>query len=111
MKTFFYEKYRTHSYFALGTKLVTIPIKNIEFRGELYYFQPFLTIIRDNDNPYLPKYSVPLLNQYLIASAVILYQTPVGPLSLSVNYLDRIEPVTVFFHFGYVLFNKKSSEF
>ncbi|MCX8080488.1 MAG: patatin-like phospholipase family protein [Bacteroidia bacterium] len=111
LRTFFYEKYRAHSYFALGGKAITIPFKNLEIRGELYYYQPFLTIVRSNLNPYVADYSVPLLNQYIIASAFLVYQTPVGPLSLSLNYVDRKELVTVFFHFGYLLFNKKSSEF
>lgn len=111
LRTFFYEKYRAHSYFATGGKIITIPFKNFELRGELYFFQPFLTIVRNKTNPYLADYSVPLLNQYIIASAFAVYNTPIGPLSLSLNYVDRREVVTVFFHFGYLLFNKKSSEF
>ena len=41
--------------------------------------------------------------------AALVYSSPLGPLSLSVNYYDQYEnPFSFLFHFGYIIFNRKS---
>jgi NTE family protein len=47
-------------------------------------------------------------NYYLQGLAALVYQTGVGPLSLSLNYYEKKDTQTYFLlSFGYVIFNKR----
>jgi hypothetical protein len=44
-----------------------------------------------------------------MASAVLVFHTPVAPLALSVNYFDQeTQPISVIFTAGFLLFNKRA---
>ncbi|MGE0568767.1 MAG: patatin-like phospholipase family protein [Bacteroidia bacterium] len=106
-QTFFIDQYRAHNYFATGVKLITTPLKNLDFRIEAYGMQPFNSIIKDQSGN--AKYSTPFLYIHYIGNATLVYNTPVGPFSLGLNYYDQNQnPFSIFFHFGYIIFNKKS---
>ncbi len=106
-QTFFIDDYRAHNYFAGGIKAITTPYKSLDIRLEAYIFQPVLSILKDEKNK--PRYSTPFLYRHFIASATAVYNTALGPFSLGVNYYDRNENAfSFFFHFGYILFNRKS---
>ena len=100
--------YRAHNYFAGGLKAVTTPVKGFDIRLEAYLFQPVLSILKTPAGK--ATYSSPFLYRYFSGVAAVVYNTAVGPLSLSVNYYDnyKTNPFSVFFHFGYIIFNKKS---
>lgn len=107
-QTFFIDDYRAHNYFAGGIKAITTPYRGIDIRLEAYLFQPVLSIIKDGTTN-KPKYSTPFLYRHFIGSAVAVYNTALGPFSLGVNYYDRnANSFSFFFHFGYILFNRKS---
>jgi len=106
-KTLFLEKFRAHKFIAGGAKLIINPIKNLDIRLEGYVFQPFQSIVKNNLNK--PEYSINFLYRYLTGMAAIVYHTPIGPISTSVNYyLGEKNPVSFLFHFGYTIFNKKA---
>lgn len=106
-QTFFIDDYRAHNYFAGGIKAITTPYKGLDVRLEAYIFQPVNSILRDEKNK--PKYSTPFLYRHFIGSATAVYNTALGPFSLGVNYYDRNNNAfSFFFHFGYILFNRKS---
>lgn len=106
-QTFFIDDYRAHNYLATGAKLVTTPLKNLDIRFEGYVMQPFNSIIKDQSNN--AKLSTPFLYRHFIGMATMVYNTPLGPISLGVNYYDKYQnPFSLFFHFGYIIFNKKS---
>ncbi len=106
-QTIFIEDYRAHQYVSGGFKTVTTPFKNFDIRFEAYLFQPINSILKTESGG--SKYSIPLLNQYLLGNATVVYTTPVGPISIGLNYYDKNPtPISVFFHFGYIIFNKKS---
>ncbi|MFN6039221.1 MAG: hypothetical protein ACK452_12190, partial [Bacteroidota bacterium] len=106
-KTLFLTKYRAHKYVAGGIKMIVEPIKNIELRGELYVFQPLNSILENTERK--AYYSKPLLYRHFIGMGAIVYHSPVGPVSLSVNYYEAgKESFTFLVHFGYTIFNKKS---
>ncbi len=106
-QTFFIDDYRAHNYFAGGIKAITTPYKSLDIRLEAYIFQPVLSILKNEKNK--PRYSTPFLYRHFIASATAVYNTALGPFSLGVNYYDRNENAfSFFFHFGYILFNRKS---
>ncbi|MFN9596425.1 MAG: patatin-like phospholipase family protein [Bacteroidota bacterium] len=106
-QTLFLEPYRAHNYLGIGIKTVTDITKGLEFRAEAYLFQPFQEILPNNFDK--AKYGSALDTRSAIASAGVVYHTPVGPASLSLNYYERREePFSVLFHFGYILFNNRA---
>ncbi len=108
-QTLFLEPYRAHNYLGLGLKTVTEITKGLEFRGEAYIFQPFQEILPNNFDK--AKYGSALETRSTIAAAGLVYHTPLGPASLSLNYYERREePLSLLFHFGYILFNKRALE-
>lgn len=106
-QTFFIDAFRAHNYFAGGLKAITTPVRRLDIRFEAYLFQPVLSILKTNDNK--AKYSSPFLYRHFTGMAAAVYNTAVGPVSIGVNYYDQYEyPFTFFFHFGYIIFNRKS---
>ncbi len=108
-KTFFIDTYRAHNYVAGGIKAITSPFKNIDIRLEAYIFQPVLSIIK-NPSDGKAKYSnTAFLYRDFSGVAAVVYNSPIGPISASVNYYDKyVNPFSFFFHVGYIIFNKKS---
>lgn len=106
-QTFFIDEYRAHSYAAAGVKFITTPLKNFDIRIEGYALQPFNSIIKDVSGK--AKYSAPFLYNHYIGMVTAVYNTPLGPFSVGLNYYDKYQnPFSLFFHFGYIIFNKKS---
>lgn len=107
-KTLFLENYRAHKYLASGFKSIFNPIKNLDFRSEFYVFLPVNSIL-SNSQTNKAYYSVEFLYPHFNAMAAIVYHTPVGPLSFSVNYFENGKySFSYLLHFGYTIFNKKS---
>jgi NTE family protein len=109
-RTLFLDNFRAHNYAAFGLKNVIEIIKNnLDLRLEAYAFQAQREILRDElFNAY---YSRVLSKRYFIGSAAMVFHSPVGPLSVNVNYYQgRENPVSVLFTFGYILFNRRSLE-
>lgn len=99
--------YRAHNYLAGGLKAITTPFNKLDLRLEGYLFQPVNTILSTNTQD--AKYSLKFLYRNFIGTATLVYTTPVGPISFGLNYYDKNEnSFSFFFHFGYIIFNKKS---
>ncbi len=106
-KTLFLENYRTHKYLAGGIKFIQNLPKNLEFRVEAYLFQPYQMLIPNA--VYKTDYGKPFAIQHYIGTGALVWQSPVGPMSISVNYYDKTKnPFSILFHFGYILFNKRA---
>ncbi len=106
-RTLFLQNFRAYQYAAGGIKMILHPIKQIDFRLEGYVFQPYRTIVKNPD--LTASLSPPLTYRYIVGMAALVYHTPVGPLSLSVNYYhEEQQQFTFLFHFGYTIFNRKS---
>jgi len=108
-KTLFLPNFRAYQYVAGGMKMIFHPVRTLDLRFEAYLFQPYQSIEK---NPDLTAYlSKPFLHQYTVGMAALVYHTPIGPISVSVNYYHKEpEPFTFLFHFGYTIFNRKSIE-
>jgi NTE family protein len=106
--TFFLDHFRAHNYTSGGLTLIGHLNKNIHLRAEGYAFKPFGRIAAGEENgPYY--YYDDILNY--IASGSLVYQSPIGPLSLCLNYYDqKEEPWSFIFSFGYTLFNPRVFE-
>lgn len=106
-QTLFIAQYRAHQYLAGGLKAVTTPFKNFDIRLEAYIFQPVKAITSTSQQT--AQYSAPFLYRHFIGLAALVYNTPVGPISIGMNYYDQNDnSFSFFFHFGYIIFNKKS---
>jgi NTE family protein len=106
-QTFFIDEYRAHNYFAGGLKAISTPVKSIDVRLEAYIFQPVLTILKTADDKAI--YSKPFLTPRFSGMVAAVYNTVVGPVSIGLNYYDNYPtPFSFFFHFGYIIYNRKS---
>jgi len=108
-KTLFLPKYRAYNYGAVGLKFVLDVFRKIDWRLEGYLFQPYQEILSDDNME--PYYGKEFAYRSVIGSTSVVWHTPVGPVSLSLNYYDRNnDNFTVFFNFGYIIFNKSISD-
>ncbi|MDR1886722.1 MAG: patatin-like phospholipase family protein [Prevotellaceae bacterium] len=100
-KTFLLESYRANTYLALGVKPILKIGKSISIQSDAYVFQPYKRLLTDMSYEKLPK---PLF----MGSAAAVWQSPIGPLSVSLNYYDRnYNNWYLLVNFGYIIFNKK----
>jgi NTE family protein len=108
-QTFFIDAYRAHNYFAGGIKTITSPTKNLDIRLEAYIFQPYQSI-RENSKGEA-EYAAPFLYRYFSGMAALVYNSPIGPVSVGINYYDQNKySFSPFFHIGYIIYNHKSIE-
>jgi len=109
-KTIFLEEYRTTEFLGTGFRAVMEIRKNLELRAEAYAFIPRVSILRDEDNK--ARFSEPFYDQYFIGAGVFVWHSPLGPLSLNLNYYDSKadSPWSFFLNFGYTIFNQKAYE-
>jgi NTE family protein len=106
-RTLFQPNLRAYSYVAGGIKSIYSLFNKFQLRFEVFAFQPYQTILATVENK--PNYSPIWSNTQYIGSTSIVYYTPIGPLALNVNYYDETDnPWSVMFHFGFIIFNKKS---
>ena len=108
-RTIFLENYRTYKYMAGGLKFVVNIRKNLELRAEGYIFQPYQTLIKTATLG--TEYGIPFALQHYIGYGGVVWNTPIGPMSVGVNYYDQVKsPFSILFHFGYIIFNKRALE-
>lgn len=107
-KTLFQPNFRSHAYAAFGLKNI-ITVKNrLDLRLEAYVYQPYQQIDSIANEQ---VYTAPFLRRYFMGTAALVGHTPIGPISFSVNYYhDEVQPFTFLFHFGYIIFNRKSTD-
>jgi len=106
-QTLFINDYRAHQYMAGGLKAIATPYNNIDIRFEGYLYQPVLSILKSSNDK--AEYSTPFLYRHFLGMGALVYHSPVGPLSIGVNYYDKNDnSFSFFFHFGYTIYNKKS---
>lgn len=106
-KTIFIEQYRAYNYLGTGLKNIITIKELIDLRLEGYVFQPYQEINKTAN--FKSELGKPLEKRYFILYGGIVYHSPIGPVSLSLNYYDKREnPFSFFFHLGYTIFNKRA---
>ncbi len=110
-KTIFIDEFRTTEYIAGGLRSVFEVRKNLEVRLEGYIFQPSQAIVRE-EGTNKAVFADPFVKRYYIGSSALVYHSPLGPISLNLNYYDQREdsPWSFFFNFGFTIFNKSIYE-
>ncbi|MCK9203072.1 MAG: patatin-like phospholipase family protein [Bacteroidales bacterium] len=107
-QTYFLPSFRATNFAAAGLKLVLRIYKKIEYRLEGYIFQPYQQI-QENPADYSPYFGDKLTDRAWMASTALVYNSPLGPISLGANYYDKQpEPFTVNFNFGFIIFNHRA---
>jgi NTE family protein len=100
-KMFLLENYRANIYAAFGIKPIVKFGKSVSLQADGYVFQPYKRLLPDMSYTKLPKY-------LLMGSIAAVWQSPIGPLSVSANYYERNYNNMYFLvNFGYLIFNKK----
>jgi NTE family protein len=113
-KTIFLNNYRTHSYLAAGIKPVFLLSERLNLRAEVYLFAPYEKILRTEpyDRVYAPSVSEIFSYTHIMANISLVYNTPFGAICFSTHYYDN-ENLKMYymFHFGYILFNKRGTDY
>lgn len=107
-QTRFMNQFRTFQFVAGGMQFIYNATRNVEFRAEGYVFQPVRQLLTDSLN------KAHLSDDYFayrsfIGSVNGVYHSPLGPVSLAMNYYYKEEePLSFLIKFGYILFNRKA---
>ncbi len=113
-KTLFLESFRANQYAAIGHKIIFNIKESLDLRFEGYVFQPFRNIVKQENKTAV--FGKDFDKRYIIGTSALVYHSPLGPISLSVNYYHNVPeiaqedktPLTVLFHIGYIIFNRKA---
>jgi NTE family protein len=106
-ETYFLPEYRSPQHIGGGINLIFSFNKNIDLRFDGYYYQPFVSLIKNDNGTF--SYSKPFKGETYMASASILYHSIVGPVRATVNYFPKqITPFAFQISYGYVLFNERA---
>ncbi|MCK9423997.1 MAG: patatin-like phospholipase family protein [Bacteroidales bacterium] len=107
-QVYFQPAFRATNYAAAGLKLVLRVYKKIEYRLEGYLFQPYQQVKENPDN-YSPYFGPILDDRSWMASTAMVYNSPLGPVSLGVNYYDKQpDSFSLNFNFGFIIFNRRA---
>jgi NTE family protein len=105
-RTLFLRNYRANNFAVSGFQGIYSVAKNIDFRMEAYIFQPFKEILPDSNNNAI--YGPLFRKRYLLLTSALVVNSPIGPISLNVNFYDRNDdPFSFSFNFGYLIFNPR----
>lgn len=108
-RSLFLDKFRATTYAAGGIKNIFSVRKNLDLRLEAYLFLPHKEFELSNLQDI--AYAKAITKLRYAGTAGLVYQTPLGPISLSYNlYNDAIKRNGVLLHIGYLIYNKRSIE-
>lgn len=107
-QTYFLPPFRATNYAAAGLKMVLRVYKKVEYRLEGYIFQPYREIFQDPKD-FTAYFGPEFSDRSYMASTALVYHSPLGPVSISMNYYDKMPDLfTVNFNFGYIIFNSRA---
>lgn len=98
--------YRANKFLALGSKNVYSITKNLDFRVEGYLCMVMDALEKDAVSTKTISRNNIQFNP--MASSVLVYRTPIGPVSINLNYFTgEDQPLSFFFKLGYLIFNRR----
>ncbi|HLG04161.1 MAG TPA: patatin-like phospholipase family protein [Bacteroidia bacterium] len=111
-RTYFIPQFRAYKFAATGLKSIFVLWKAIDWRVEGYVFVPYEAIRKDEST--LKAYAgapFTLSDVSYIAMTALVWHSPLGPVSVSLNYYSpKNPPFSLLFNFGYIIFNRKSTD-
>jgi NTE family protein len=106
-ETYFLPEFRSHQHVGGGLNLVFSIRKNVDFRIDAYYYQPFLQLQKNDDGSI--QYIKPFKGETILASTSLIYHSLIGPLRATFNYFpSQKTPFAFQLSYGYVLFNERA---
>lgn len=107
--TLLLENFRSFNYIGGGVRNVFTLRSKLDLRLEGYIFKPFDYLSESDDQEAIKN--ADLSQVYLAASVGLVHHSPIGPLSLSLNYYDDEQnQLGVLLHLGFLLYNKHTLE-
>jgi NTE family protein len=107
--TLLLQNFRSFNYVVAGLRGVLTIIPKLDWRIEGHVFKP-LDYLRETSSQEAEVIQ-DFQKVFLAATTGLVYHTPIGPVSLSLNYYDDEETqLGVLLHVGYLLFNKHSMD-
>jgi NTE family protein len=108
-RTLLLENFRAFNYLAGGVRNVFTLKNKIQFRLDGYVFKPFEYLQQGVDQEV--RKIQDLRAVYFAGTAGFVMHSPIGPISLSVNYYDdKQNQFGALLHVGFLLYNKHSIE-
>ena len=108
-RSLFLEKFRASTYVAGGLKNIFKLRRSLEARIEGYLFLPFKEIAQYGIQQ--ARNDAAFSELHYAGTAGLVYQTALGPVSLSYNlYDDPVKRNGVLLHLGFIIYNKRSIE-
>ena len=109
-RTYFLDNFRAPQYVAGGIRSIIAVARNkFDLRLEGYVFQPYKAIKRSNTDE--AEAGTAISDRSYLASASLIWQSPLGPLWINTSYIDGLAKPWVFSAtFGYVIFAQKAQE-
>lgn len=106
-KSLFIPEFHANKYVSGGLKAILNFTTDMHLRVEAYTFLPIYEELLQSDFTVIESEKA-FENYYMQGMTSLVYQTGIGPVSLSLNYYDKAD--TQFYltlNFGYILFNKR----
>ncbi len=108
-RTLFQSDYAAHTYLAGGIKNVIPILPSFDLRLEGYLFQPYRNILSDANKKATYSNSFEETKRHYTLSSALVFNSPIGPAALRVNYMDhRQDKWSFMFNFNYTIFNRKA---
>ncbi|NER84203.1 MAG: hypothetical protein F6K42_32645 [Leptolyngbya sp. SIO1D8] len=108
-KTLFLRNFRAFNYGAGGIRNVFNLNRSLDLRIEGYAYKPIREIVETETQE--ASFDDELSKFYLVGSVAGVYKSPLGPISLTLNYYDDSQKrLGALLHIGYLLYNKRSTE-
>lgn len=102
----FMPEFRSDNFAAIGSQNVYSIAKNLDFRLEGFLFMAVNPLSKDAETLDAVKTSKVTFSP--IASSVVVYRTPLGPVSANLNYFGgEDKPFSFFLKLGYLIFNRR----
>ena len=107
--TVFNEDYSANQYAAVGLKPIFNLTKNLHIRGEAYWFVPYKTINRaDNNSAY---YTAPFHSTQFLGETSLVFNFKIASAGIFANYYSSAASKWNFgVNIGFLLFNPKFTE-
>lgn len=106
MSTIYQTEYRPAGFTALGMRNIFAVNKNMDLRLEGFVMAPFYELRSNSYQQVVISNVFPSLHYILSGSFV--YNTPIGPLSASLNYYDDETPLSFYVNIGFIIFNRSA---
>ena len=108
-RTLLLENFRSFNYLAGGLRNVFVLRNKLDFRLDAYIFKPLDYLVQSASQDVVTDSD--LAKAYLAATAALVHHSPIGPVSLGLNYYDDNQnQFGVLLHVGFLLFDRHSLE-